>query len=139
MNTLTSVLDAKLFIKLDLSSDPGVTLGFQEAPEIGAHFVNQLLLFDSIVIPTYDMGVIAAITSWLGAEAFKELLDCGGLHFLRSSSMFGYVGNGVGLVPFRISLSEQRPIWNNWWEKALFDSESPEAAELQLRHLCYEL
>jgi hypothetical protein len=59
------IVDSRLFIRLDASSSPLNNLAFAENLHNKAHLVSQLLLYDTILIPTTDFGIIRSLTSWL--------------------------------------------------------------------------
>jgi hypothetical protein len=65
-------------------------------------FINRLLLYDRIVIPSGNLLIIAVLRLWLGDIAFRLLLENDVIQLVRYDSWFCYVGNGGGLKFFQL-------------------------------------
>ena len=129
----SSIIDSRLFIPLDLNNAKVGNSLFQNDKKNEAHLANQLLLYDKIVIPTKDFGIVPALLNWLGVDFLREALDTNSLAFLHRRSMLAYVGNGGGINTFVMSGSVSRKF--EWWQTALF-GKLDEALELQLSNMC---
>ena len=97
-----------------------------------AHLASQLLLYDTVIIPTTDFGIVPILISWLGLDQFKAALKSSAIGFLRRPRLLGYVGNGNGISTFVIKPGEKRP-WK-WWQQAIFGA-SETSLDLQLRNM----
>jgi hypothetical protein len=53
-----SIIDSRLFIRLDLDISLKINLLFQINLSNVSHLANQLLLYEKIVIPTKDFGIV---------------------------------------------------------------------------------
>ena len=65
-------------------------------------FINRLLLYDRIVIPTGNFVVLPVLRLWLGDRAVARLLREKVVVLARYDSWFSYMGNGRGLQFFKI-------------------------------------
>ena len=87
-----AILDGHLYVRLDLS-DPDIANGqFRSDTSRKGHLASQLLLYDRVVIPTKDLGVIPILIEWIGLEKFREALEADTLRFARTPSLLGYAG-----------------------------------------------
>jgi hypothetical protein len=87
-------------------------------------------LYDRVVIPTYDFGIVPALASWLGPPSFLQLLHSRSIAFIRRRGLLGYVGNGNGISTFGIQAGASKPL--PWSMEALF-APPEEALHLQLQ------
>ncbi len=127
------ILDSRLQIRLDLDVSLKANSFYHTNPKHRAHFVSQLLLYNSIVIPTNDFGIIPILISWLGLGLFREAISSNTIEFVKLNSFISYGGNGKGISEIKIEPNEKKPF--KWWQKAIFgDIES--AIDLQLRYQC---
>ena len=131
--TSNTIVDSRLYIRLDLGLSIKANTLFQTNPLHQAHFATQLLLYDKIVIPTKDFAIIPILISWMGLKAFRESLDSESIAFIRPKSLLGYAGNGNGISGFDIRASKENPF--KWWQEATFGA-LDSAPEIQLRHHC---
>ena len=127
-----AVVDNRLFISLNLTPAPRVNAQFRDNPNNRAHLANQLLIYDRIVIPTKDYGIVPILAGWLGINDFLDALETNTFGFVHQSAMLGYAGNGAGIVSFVIGPSETREF--KWWQQAVY-SDASTAIDLQLKHL----
>lgn len=124
----TSVVDSKLLVRLDLSNALASNLRFGGDLRNLAHLSSQLLLYEQVLIPTHDFGIVPALLSWLGVDLLEDMLKSHALKFVRQARHLGYVGNGNGISTFEIHAGDA-PL--PWHEEARF-ALSPRAIELQL-------
>ena len=128
-----AILDSRLWVRLDLDISLKANSLFHTNPVHRAHLAAQLLLYDTIIIPTKDFGIVPILIAWMGLPTFQEALECGALSFLRPKVLFGYAPNGHGIQCFEISETPEKIF--NWWQTATFGS-MEEAANLQLAYQC---
>lgn len=64
--------------------------------------IENLLLYDSIVIPTQDFLSLTVLVGVLGENEVIELLKSKSIHFLRSNGALAYIGNGGGVQSYLI-------------------------------------
>lgn len=63
---------------------------------------ERILLYDQLVIPTGNFGIIPVLRLWLGDEIFISLLEKRIISFLKYTGWVAYVGNGGGIQFFKI-------------------------------------
>jgi len=126
------IVDSRLFIRLDASSSPPNNLAFAENLNNKAHLASQLLLYDTILIPTTDFGIIRSLISWLGLDIFREAIKESAIKFIRRKGILAYVGGGLGISTIAIERGTRND-WE-WWQEALF-SEDGTSIELQLNDI----
>jgi hypothetical protein len=100
-------------------------------PKTKSHFVAQSLLYETLVIPTNDFGIVAAVLDWMGDGAFEDALDSRALTFLRRRGFLGYASDGLGIQELGLEDTPQKPF--EWWQRAFF-GDIHEAIDLQLMH-----
>jgi len=59
--------------------------------------IDQVLLYDEIVIPTDDFLSLTVLIGVLGERAVLDLLSTNSLKFIRLKGAFAYIGNGRGI------------------------------------------
>jgi hypothetical protein len=64
--------------------------------------IENLILYDSIVIPTQDFLSITVLVGVLGEDEVIELLKAKSIQFLRSKGALAYIGNGGGVQSYLI-------------------------------------
>jgi hypothetical protein len=128
-----SIIDSRLFVRLDLDVSLKANSLFQTNPNNRAHLASQLLLYDKIIIPTKDFGIVPILINWLGLRTFIKALESDTFSFLHRKSLIGYAGNGTGISEIIISGSEANKM--SWWQDAMF-GEIDVAVEQQLRNMC---
>lgn len=131
-----SIVDARLFVRLDVDQAPVQNETFAADISNLGHLCEQLLLFETIIIPTTDFGIVPTLIHWLGASIFQEAIENKVLMFARRTGFLGYAGNGNGICTFVIKPSPKQSFL--WWQDALF-RESSVAVEQQLLVRCPEL
>ena len=128
-----SIIDSRLWIRLDLDTSLKANSFFHTNPSHRAHLAGQLLLYDSIVIPTMDFGIVPILISWMGLSVFREALETDSIRFVRPKSLLGYAGNGNGISGFEIQDTPEKPF--PWYSAAKFGS-LEDAPNLQLKYQC---
>jgi len=123
------IVDSRLFIRQDFSNALMINQAFAENGKNKAHLASQLLLYEKIVIPTTDFGIVPILISWLGLSDFSKALDSGALEFLRRDGLLAYNGGlGIGLIQI-----EKGETTFDWWQEALFGKDDL-SVEVQLKN-----
>lgn len=129
------IIDSRLYVHIDFSNAAQINQAFAQNRRNKSHLANQLLLYEKLIIPTIDFGIIPTLISWLGTSNFIEVLDSNALAFIRKDGIIAYNG-GLGLGLIKIEKGKNSNF--QWWDEALFgDDES--SLELQLRNNQLEL
>ena len=131
--TAEAIVDSRLWIRLDLSAALKVNPFFHTNPGNRAHFAAQLLLYDRIVIPTKDFGIVPILISWMGLSTFLDALESHAIGFVRPKDMLGYAGAGNGISGYTILDTAKKPF--KWYEAAVFGPMEA-SPELQLKYQC---
>lgn len=132
MNSDT-ILEGRLWPRIGLDHAPTINQNFQSNSSHRGHLARQLLLYDRILFPTNDFGIIPALIDWMGSDAFYQALEANSFSFLRLHGILGYSGNGVGLSFFVLKPSASAPKVE-WWQDAMF-GDLEKSAELQLQNI----
>jgi len=74
-----------------------------------SHFIDGLLLYDEVVVPTQDYMSLAILVGVLGERSIIDLLNAGDLRFARLKGAFAYSGGGRGLGGFKVFTPEDVP------------------------------
>jgi hypothetical protein len=123
------LVDTRLQVPLDLGNVRRANAQFALDVQARGHLALQLLIYDTLVIPTKDFGIIPILHSWMGPSAFKEAIRHRAFSFVHLPAILGYVGNGNGISGFLIGPSEERPF--EWWQTATF-GDTDKALEAQV-------
>lgn len=99
---LNSLLCTDLAIWPSLDGPMPVSNSIVGSPTLKANFINRLLLYDQLVIPTGHLLIVPMLRLWLGDRAFRRVISEEIVVLSRYSDWFGYVGNGGGLQSFKI-------------------------------------
>jgi hypothetical protein len=129
-----SIIDNKLFVRLDLDHSLRANSFFQTNVVNRAHLISQLLLYETVVIPTVDFGIIPTLINWFGLNSFEEVIESSAVKFVRRKGILGYVGNGNGIIAFTILPGERKDF--EWWREAIFGDNAEKSIELQLKQMC---
>ncbi len=129
---MSTIWDSRLLIRLQLEGGMELNRQFLTTPTNRSHLAWQLLLYDSIVIPTKDFGVIAILAEWCGLGGLRYLLWSGAVQFAWLRSHVAYGGNGLGLTRCYV----ERPAngWENWYQQARW-GELESAVEAQIDNM----
>lgn len=132
-----SIIDNKLYIRHNATGFYKRNYDFQYNSFIKGHLANQLLLYDKIVIPTRDFGIIPVLIKWMGLKLFNNAIDSNTFYFLRVKDVVGYFGgDGDGIITF-IAERGKSKTWS-WPQDAMF-GENNIAIEQQLRNFCPDI
>jgi len=134
--TAKNIVDGRLFVQLDLSPTYPINQKFSENALNKSHFASQLLLYDTVVIPTLDFGIVPGLVSWLGIDRFKAAIKSRSIQFIRRKGLLSYVGNGNGVSIVVIERGNNQ-LWE-WWQEALF-TDDYSALEFQLGYFCQNI
>lgn len=126
-----TILNAKIWPRIGLDHAPTKNSELLKNARYKAELATQLLLYDRIVIPTNDFGIVPVLTAWIGLPNIYTLLESNSLTFIRQNGFLGYAGNGNGLNLFTMEEGDERSF--EWWQKALFGT-MPDALGLQIEH-----
>lgn len=132
-----SIVDNKLYIRHNFDGFYERNFNFQNNSFIKGHLANQLLLYDEIVIPTRDFGIIPILIKWMGLELFNEAINSNAFYFIRIKDVVGYFGaDNDGIITFTAKRGKSKT-WS-WSQDAMF-GENNIAIELQLRNFCPDI
>lgn len=132
----SKILDGRLWPRLGFEYAPSVNAGFKNNKSHKGHLANQLLLYDKVILPTNDFGIIPIIIDWMGLKTFQDVLESDSLEFVRSNSVLSYAGAGNGISLVRARPSPQKELL--WWQEATF-GDTDVSIELQLVNTCSQI
>lgn len=124
-----AILNAKVWPRIGLDHAPSKNVELLSNFCYKAELATQLLLYDRIVIPTNDFGIIPILVNWMGYSTLIDALLSKTIEFVRMNSCLGYAGNGNGLNLFRIEPGGTKVF--DWWQTSMF-GELDTSLELQL-------
>jgi len=75
-----------------------------------AEFIDQLILYDQLWIPTSNLLIVPILRQWLGDPYFDYLIKNESIVLFRHDNWFGYVGNGNGLNFFKFTRGPNRDL-----------------------------
>jgi hypothetical protein len=114
------ILDSSLLVRLDLGNDAVEhNLAFAANSEAKGNLARRLLVYDTVLIPTTDCGIVPTLVEWLGVEVFSEAVSSGGISFVRRHGLISYVGNGNGISTIVIGEGSSGKKFE-WWQEAMF-------------------
>jgi hypothetical protein len=128
----SKIIDHRFFIRLDLDHSLKANSLFQTNSINRENLANQLLIYDEIIIPTKDFGIVPILINWFGLKTFINALEHNTFSFIHTNSIIGYAGNGLGISGFKIE-DGGKPF--AWWQDAMF-RDSSIAIDQQLRNMC---
>jgi hypothetical protein len=131
----SKIIDHRFFIRLDLDHSLKANSLFQTNAQNRENLANQLLIYDEIIIPTKDFGIIPILINWFGLETFRRALEENAFSFLHTNSLLAYGGNGIGLSGYIIEVIEDGGKPFLWWQDTMF-RESSIAVEQQIKNMC---
>jgi hypothetical protein len=132
--THETILDYSLFIRHDFGNVLTANSDFMRKQTYRAHFLGQLMLYEAIMIPTMDFGIVPILINWLGLDGFEAALESSAIRFIRRNGIFAYLGNGAGLSNIVISRGKNKNY--NWRLEAIFGTDIEKAIDLQIMHEC---
>ena len=125
---MKSIWDSRLWIRHDLISATETNALFAQSAGNKAHLGSHLLLYDEILVPTKDFGIVPIIAEWCGLNGLRHLLDSEAITFLWQELLLGY-GKGLGIGPYTID--EPSSGWENMHQVARW-GEMESAIEAQI-------
>ena len=130
-----AIVDSSLHVKHDLGDAAQRNADFFRNPSRRSHLASQLLVYDTILIPTNDYAVVPELINWLGDRDFEIAVESGAIGFIHRRGLLGYVGAGHGIQRFTMQPEEKsgNGVFPFWWQTALFCGPA-EAIEIQLAH-----
>jgi hypothetical protein len=126
-----SVLNAKIWPRIGLDPAPQKNIALLNNTHYKAELAAQFLLYNNIVIPTNDFGIVPVLVEWMGLPNLMFALESNSLSFIHHSSCLGYAGNGNGLLLFAVQETNEKKF--TWWQKATYGT-LPNALGLQIEH-----
>jgi hypothetical protein len=129
------IIDNNLYIRHDniITGFYKNNYDFQNNFFIKGHLATQLLLYDKIVIPTKDFGIIPVLIKWLGLESFNEALNSDTFYFIRIKDWLMYEGvKGLLIIP---GIGGPK---DSWFQEAMF-AENNISIEQQLVNFCPDI
>jgi len=72
--------------------------------------IENVLLYDNIVIPTQDFLTLSVLIGVLGEDEVVELLTSKSISFLRAKGALAYLGNGGGVQSYLIGGGPNQPL-----------------------------
>lgn len=72
-------------------------------------FIESILLYDSVVVPTQDFLSLTILLGVLGESTLLDLIHANSLKFLRVKGAFCYIGNGGGIKSYEIFSKPDNP------------------------------
>lgn len=126
-----TILNAKIWPRIGLDHAPTKNSELLSNGIYKSQLATQFLLYDRILIPTNDFGIVPVLIKWFGLHNFYDLLQSNSLKFIRQNSCLGYAGNGNGLSLFTINEGNEKKF--EWWQKAMFGP-MPDALYLQIEN-----
>lgn len=130
-----AIVDNRLYTRHNDSGFYKRNYDFQYNSFIKGHLANQLLLYDKIVIPTRDFGIIPVLIKWMGLNLFNNAIDSNTFYFLRVKDALGYFCSD-GIITFYMKRGESKA-WS-WPQDAMF-GENNVAIDQQLRNFCPDI
>jgi len=123
--TLTSkLLNSQLLIYHDFGEPIPKVESLGSNRIVKGEFAEKLLLYDRVIIPTFDFSVMPVLMMWLGNDTLEELLEQDAISFIRHQGFIGYSGGGVGLSVFLIHKDTSVSARQSWVAAAFGDTES---------------
>ena len=126
-----TILNAKVWPRIGLDHAPTKNLELLRNARYRAELATQFLLYDQVVLPTNDFGIVPVLVEWMGISTVFEALERNCLEFVRFDQGMGYAGNGNALSLFTVEPGKGKTF--QWWQQAVFGP-TPDALELQIRN-----
>ncbi len=128
-----AIVDSRLWVRLDFDTSIKHNSFFMLNPQNRAHFAAQLLMYDQIVIPTKDFGIVPILINWMGKKSFTAALQAKSIGFIRPDSIIGYPGSGIGISTYTLHSGPGKPL--NLLQTAMFGP-IESGPEIQLKVCC---
>lgn len=134
--TKSAILNGNIYPRIGLGHAPTENHELLNNTSYKAQLAAQFLVYDRVVVPTSDLGIVPILIDWMGIDTVCEALETDSLGFVRHNKSLGYAGNGGGLVLFAVNEGDSRKF--QWWQTAMYGQTS-DAIDLQLGNSCPEL
>lgn len=131
---MSKVLEVGLWPYVGLGSQSIINQQIRSSAATKGLLASQALLYDTIVVPTMDFGIVPALVEWFSLPVLHEALESETIKFLRYPAMIGYGGNGAGVIANLRFGKGQSSVWD-WTHVAAFGS-MDEAIEAQAEYGC---
>src|SRR5947208_3226263 len=105
---MSSVLENALYIRADLNPSHRKQMAVANSTPARELFATQLLLYDTVFIPTNDFAILPVLLHWCGLDGLRSLLNCGALGFVRPNNLLCYMGGGAGLAVYKIDENQAK-------------------------------
>ena len=118
---MSKILDSQLLIyknNMQTTIEPNI-LGADNHAK--GEFAEKMLLYDRIIIPTFDFSIMPVLMKWLGNDILENLLDSGAISFIRALGYICYRGE-VGLVVISGNDQSTIPPRQKWIKAAFGDT-----------------
>lgn len=103
----TKLICSELMGHFSLGNPVEVMDSIFNTPILKGRLGEKLLLYDQIVIPTGNFGIIPVLRLWLGDKTFVSLIEKKVISFLKYTGWVSYVGNGGGVQFFNMLPSKE--------------------------------
>ncbi len=125
----SAILNSRLYPRIGFDNASKVNKSFENNSQFKGNLAEQLLLYDNIIFPTNDFGIVSILNNWLGPDMLREALENEVFSFVRSKGIMAYFnqGNGINFIIARESPDKKFL----WWQHAMF-GDFEKAIELQL-------
>lgn len=103
----TKLICSELMGHFSLGNPVEVMDSIFNTPILKGKLGEKLLLYDQIVIPTGNFGIIPVLRLWLGDKMFASLVETKIISFLKYTGWVAYVGNGGGVQFFNMGSNKE--------------------------------
>lgn len=103
----TKLICSELMGHFSLGNPVEVMDSIFNTPILKGRLGEKLLLYDEIIIPTGNFGIIPVLRLWLGDKTFISLIEKKIISFLKYTGWVAYVGNGGGVQFFNMLPNEK--------------------------------
>jgi hypothetical protein len=131
---LSKILETGLWPYIGIGIPTIINNQLRESQAARGILAGQALLYDTIVIPTMDFGILPAILHWLSLPMLREAVDDGSIRLIRFPKIVGYGGNGAGII-LNLAFGKGSSSEWEWWHTTMY-GDTADALNLQLKHGC---
>ena len=129
--SLATILNSRIYPRVGLDNAVFINKAFESNMQFKGNLAEHLMLYDKIVIPTNDFGIIPILINWLGYETFLETLKEDIFSFVRSKGIMVYLNRGHGINFVTLGESNKKKFL--WWQDSMF-GDIEKSIELQLKN-----
>lgn len=120
---MSKLLNSQLLIYYDFGGPTSKIDSLYSNHIVKGELAEKLLLYDRIIIPTFDFSVMPVLMMWFGNDTLEELLEQDAISFIRHRGFIGYEG-GKGLSVYHIEKGTPVSARQSWVAAAFGDTES---------------